>query len=110
MLTVGQKVITPSGRSATVKKILSGKSRQDYFERVICQYDGEKGQAGLVTLQPHILRQTDDTSEKLIAMLKNKKSVSVERAAKNLDVSTDSIIALVLGGKGLTLCVCAEEK
>lgn len=110
MLKVGQKVITPSGRMATVKSIFSGASQQDPFERVVCQYSDKKGSGNTVTLQQHILKPVDDTNEKLIAMLKNKKAVSVERAAKNLDVSTDSIIALVLGGKGLTLCVCAEEK
>lgn len=105
MLTVGQKVITPSGRSATVKKILSGKSRQDYFERVICQYDGEKGQAGLVTLQPHILKKTDDTSEKLFELLGKNETLSVARAAKKLNVSEDTIIAMIRSNKNIDLCI-----
>lgn len=54
----GQKVITPSGRLATVKRILSGCSKKDGFERVICQYDGvENDQENLVTLQPHLLKK-----------------------------------------------------
>lgn len=54
-LKTGQKVITPSGRLATVKLILSGCSKKDGFERVICQYDGvENDQENLVTLQPHL--------------------------------------------------------
>lgn len=105
MLKVGQKVITPSGRSATVKKILSGKSRQDYFERVICQYDGEKGQAGLVTLQPHILKKTDDTSEKLFELLEKNETLSVANAAKKLNVSDDTIIAMIRSNKNIDLCI-----
>lgn len=59
-LKTGQKVITPSGRLATVKRILSGSSKQDHFERVICQYDDvENDQKNLVTLQPHLLKKAN---------------------------------------------------
>lgn len=59
-LKTGQKVITPSGRLATVKRILSGYSKQDHFERVICQYEGaEKGSENMVTLQPHLLKKAN---------------------------------------------------
>ena len=58
-LKTGQKVITPSGRLATVKRILSGSSKQDHFERVICQYDGRKGHGNMVTLQPHLLKKAN---------------------------------------------------
>lgn len=105
MLTVGKKVITPSGRLATVKKILSGKSRQDCFERVICQYDGEKGQDGLVTLQPHILKKTDDTREKLFELLGKNETLSVANAAKKLNVSEDTIIAMIRSNKNIDLCI-----
>lgn len=105
MLTVGKKVITPSGRLATVKKFLSGKSRQDCFERVICQYDGEKGQDGLVTLQPHMLKQTDDTNEKLLELLGKNETLSVANAAKKLNVSEYTIIAMIRSNKNIDLCI-----
>lgn len=53
--SVGDLVITPSGRRAIVKRILSGASKFDCFSRIICRYeDGKPGD--LVTLQPHQLR------------------------------------------------------
>ena len=56
----GQKVITPSERLATVKRILSGCRKKDGFERVICQYDGvENDQENLVTLQRVEIKQKD---------------------------------------------------
>lgn len=53
--TVGMIVITPSGRRAVVKKLLSGASKKDAFARIICQYEGG-GPKDLVTLQPHQLK------------------------------------------------------
>lgn len=55
-IPVGAVVLTPSGRRAIVKKHLSGSSKLDCFDRVICRY--EDGPAkDLVTLQPHQLRR-----------------------------------------------------
>lgn len=52
--SVKQKVRTPSGRLAFVKKLLSGASKRDAFDRIVCQYEGG-GAKDLVTLQPHQL-------------------------------------------------------
>lgn len=59
-LKTGQKVITPSGRLATVRKVLSGHLRRDAFDRVVCQYDDvENDKKNLVTLQPHLLKKAN---------------------------------------------------
>lgn len=53
----GQVVLTPSGRRAIVQRVLSGSSKRDIFDRIICRY--EDGPArDLVTLQPQQLRHT----------------------------------------------------
>ena len=49
---VNDLVLTPSGRLATIKKLLSGASKRDVFDRIVCQYAGG-GAKDLVTLQPH---------------------------------------------------------
>lgn len=53
--TAGQTVMTPSGRLAIVKKLLSGASKRDAFDRIVCRYQGG-GEKDLVTLQPHQLQ------------------------------------------------------
>ena len=52
---VDDSVITPSGRLAIVKKLLSGASKKDAFDRIVCRYVGG-GAKDLVTLQPHQLQ------------------------------------------------------
>jgi len=52
--SVGQKVRTPSGRFAFVKKLLSGASKRDAFDRIVCRYE-DGGAKDLVTLQPYQL-------------------------------------------------------
>jgi hypothetical protein len=53
-IKVGMTVITPSGKTATVKKILSGTSKIDPFKRVVCQYVGGNSR-DLVTLQVQLI-------------------------------------------------------
>lgn len=57
---VDDAVLTPSGRLATIKKILSGASKKDAFDRIVCQYVGG-GPKDLVTLQPHQLQPMSST-------------------------------------------------
>jgi hypothetical protein len=57
--SVRQKVRTPSGRFAFVKKLLSGASKRDAFDRIVCQYEGG-GAKDLVTLQPHQLEPVNE--------------------------------------------------
>ena len=58
-LKAGQKVITPSGRLATVMKFLPSSNR-DAFDRVVCQYEGVSNtHKNLVTLQPHLLKKAN---------------------------------------------------
>ena len=53
------RVRTPSGRLAQVRRHLSGTSKQDHFERVICVYvDGMRAD-DCVTLQPQFLTRLD---------------------------------------------------
>lgn len=53
------RVRTPSGRLAQVRRHLSGTSKQDHFERVICVYmDGTRAD-DCVTLQPQFLTRLD---------------------------------------------------
>lgn len=56
--SVGEDVITPSGRRAIVVKQLSGASKFDPFSRVVCRYVGG-GAKDLVTLQPHQLKRAE---------------------------------------------------
>ena len=92
----GQKVITPSGRWATVKRILSGCSKKDGFERVICQYEGMKnGNENLVTLQPHLLKKVCDHQMKLLEIVRHDKSLTVEKLAEQMNMDVESTILLV---------------
>ena len=50
----GDVVLTPSGRRAIVKKLLTGASKFDHFSRVVLRYE-DGGAKDLVTLQPHQL-------------------------------------------------------
>ena len=53
------RVRTPSGRLAQVRRHLSGMSKQDHFERVICVYVDSKRADDCVTLQPQFLTRLD---------------------------------------------------
>ena len=53
------RVRTPSGRLAQVRRHLSGTSKQDHFERVICVYLDGRREDDCVTLQPQFLTRLD---------------------------------------------------
>lgn len=55
-LFVGMVCITPSGRRAIVKRVLTGQSKKDLCERVILRFEGGPPN-DLVTLQPHQLKR-----------------------------------------------------
>lgn len=67
---VDDSVITPSGRLAIVKKLLSGASKKDAFDRIVCRYVGG-GAKDLVTLQPHqlqLLNQGHSTATNVLSL------------------------------------------
>lgn len=49
------RVMTPTGRVARVQRYLLGSSKQDHFERLICEYIDGKRTDDWVTLQPRFL-------------------------------------------------------
>lgn len=53
-------VRTPSGRLAAVRRHLSGASKHDHFERVICEYIDGRRPNDWVTLQPRFLSRVDE--------------------------------------------------
>ena len=56
---VNCRVMTPTGRLARVRRYLIGSSKQDHFERLICEYaDGQRSN-DWVTLQPQFLVKLD---------------------------------------------------
>ena len=56
---VNCRVMTPTGRLARVRRYLVGSSKQDHFERLICEYaDGTRAN-DWVTLQPQFLVKLD---------------------------------------------------
>lgn len=52
---VNCRVMTPTGRIARVRRYLVGSSKQDHFERLICEYADGKRTDDWVTLQPQFL-------------------------------------------------------
>ena len=56
---VNCRVMTPSGRLARVRRYLLGSSKQDHFERLICEYADGKRADDWVTLQPQFLAKLD---------------------------------------------------
>ena len=52
---VNCRVMTPTGRLARVRRYLTGSSKQDHFERLICEYIDVKKTDDWVTLQPRFL-------------------------------------------------------
>ncbi len=56
---VNCRVLTPTGRVARVRRYLTGTSKQDHFERLICEYaDGQRAD-DWVTLQPQFLTKLE---------------------------------------------------
>lgn len=53
------RVTTPTGRLARVRRYLTGSSKQDHFERLICEYIDGKKTDDWVTLQPQFLTKLD---------------------------------------------------
>lgn len=59
MLKIGDKVITPTGRLATVVKFAPAGGKEA-FDRIVCRYDGVVDRhKRLVSLQPHLLKRHD---------------------------------------------------
>lgn len=56
---VNCSVMTPTGRLARVRRYLVGSSKQDHFERLICEYADGKRTNDWVTLQPQFLVKLD---------------------------------------------------
>ena len=56
---VNCRVMTPTGRLARVRRYLVGTSKQDHFERLICEYADGKRKNDWVTLQPQFLVKLD---------------------------------------------------
>ena len=56
---VNCRVMTPTGRLARVRRYLVGSSKQDHFERLICEYADGKRTNDWVTLQPQFLVKLD---------------------------------------------------